>query len=216
MGDPVKVWFEREERLLRLRLDRPKANILDAALIGALDAALAAHGERRRPPWHPDRRLGAAFLLWRERRGAFARPVRRDACRVSSPDPARACLAGPGDGGGARTMSWRRTRTRFGCTSHFRKPRCAAWPARDRTRRLCARRVLPSSRADRTRGGGGSVDLGAVYHRRRRRFGLASLPRSRLIPRLPRSTISTGTLLPKAQARSALPSGPRALPSLIA
>ena len=46
MGDPVKVWLEREERLLRLRLDRPKANILDAALIGALDAALAAPGER--------------------------------------------------------------------------------------------------------------------------------------------------------------------------
>ncbi len=46
MGDPVKVWFERDERLLRLRLDRPKANILDAALIGALDAALAEHGER--------------------------------------------------------------------------------------------------------------------------------------------------------------------------
>jgi cyclohexa-1,5-dienecarbonyl-CoA hydratase len=46
MGDPVKVWSEHEERLLRLRLDRPKANILDAALIGALDAALAAHGER--------------------------------------------------------------------------------------------------------------------------------------------------------------------------
>ena len=46
MGDPVKVWFERDERLLRLRLDRPKANVLDAELVGALDAALAEHGER--------------------------------------------------------------------------------------------------------------------------------------------------------------------------
>jgi cyclohexa-1,5-dienecarbonyl-CoA hydratase len=46
MSDPVKVWFEREGRLLRLRLDRPKANILDAAMMSALDAALAGHGEQ--------------------------------------------------------------------------------------------------------------------------------------------------------------------------
>jgi cyclohexa-1,5-dienecarbonyl-CoA hydratase len=46
MSDPVKVWFEREERLLRLRLDRPKANVLDAGVIGALDAALLEHGAK--------------------------------------------------------------------------------------------------------------------------------------------------------------------------
>jgi len=40
---PVKVWLEREGRLLRLRLARPKANVLDAAMIAALDAALAEH-----------------------------------------------------------------------------------------------------------------------------------------------------------------------------
>ncbi|MEW5862523.1 MAG: cyclohexa-1,5-dienecarbonyl-CoA hydratase [Pseudomonadota bacterium] len=40
---PVKVWLEREGRLLRLRLARPKANVLDAAMIAALDAALAQH-----------------------------------------------------------------------------------------------------------------------------------------------------------------------------
>lgn len=40
---PVKVWLEREGRLLRLRLARPKANVLDAAMIVALDAALAQH-----------------------------------------------------------------------------------------------------------------------------------------------------------------------------
>jgi cyclohexa-1,5-dienecarbonyl-CoA hydratase len=45
MSDPVKVWREREGRLLRLRLDRPKANILDEALVTALDASLAEHGE---------------------------------------------------------------------------------------------------------------------------------------------------------------------------
>ncbi len=40
---PLKVWFEAEGRLLRLRLSRPKANIVDAAMIAALDAALNEH-----------------------------------------------------------------------------------------------------------------------------------------------------------------------------
>jgi cyclohexa-1,5-dienecarbonyl-CoA hydratase len=44
MSSPLKVWFEREGRLLRLRLDRPKTNILDAALIGAIEAAVVQHG----------------------------------------------------------------------------------------------------------------------------------------------------------------------------
>jgi cyclohexa-1,5-dienecarbonyl-CoA hydratase len=44
MSGPLKVWFERGGRLLRLRLDRPKANILDAALVGAIDEALVQHG----------------------------------------------------------------------------------------------------------------------------------------------------------------------------
>jgi cyclohexa-1,5-dienecarbonyl-CoA hydratase len=43
---PLKVWFERDGRLLRLRLARPKANIIDAAMIGALDSALAEHLEQ--------------------------------------------------------------------------------------------------------------------------------------------------------------------------
>jgi cyclohexa-1,5-dienecarbonyl-CoA hydratase len=40
---PVKIWFEAEGRLLRLRLSRPKANLIDAAMIAALDAALSEH-----------------------------------------------------------------------------------------------------------------------------------------------------------------------------
>lgn len=44
-GSPLRVWSERDGRLLRLRLDRPKANIVDAAMIGALRTALAAHRE---------------------------------------------------------------------------------------------------------------------------------------------------------------------------
>jgi cyclohexa-1,5-dienecarbonyl-CoA hydratase len=40
---PLRVWIEREGALLRLRLARPKANIVDAAMIAALQAAFDAH-----------------------------------------------------------------------------------------------------------------------------------------------------------------------------
>lgn len=40
---PLKVWLERDGKLLRLRLARPKANIVDAAMIAALKSALAEH-----------------------------------------------------------------------------------------------------------------------------------------------------------------------------
>jgi cyclohexa-1,5-dienecarbonyl-CoA hydratase len=40
---PLKVWLERDGALLRLRLDRPKANIVDAAMIACLQTALDAH-----------------------------------------------------------------------------------------------------------------------------------------------------------------------------
>jgi len=43
MTSPLKVWFESEGRLLRLRLNRPKANLIDAEMIAALDAAIAQH-----------------------------------------------------------------------------------------------------------------------------------------------------------------------------
>ncbi len=54
MKDPVKVWREAEGRLLRLRLSRPKANIIDAAMIAALDGALFEH--------LGNRKLGAVLL----------------------------------------------------------------------------------------------------------------------------------------------------------
>ena len=41
--NPLKAWLERDGGLLRLRLARPKANIVDAAMIGALQQALGAH-----------------------------------------------------------------------------------------------------------------------------------------------------------------------------
>jgi len=40
---PLKAWLERDGALLRLRLARPKANIVDASMIAALHAALDAH-----------------------------------------------------------------------------------------------------------------------------------------------------------------------------
>lgn len=40
---PLKVWLDRDGTLLRLRLARPKANLVDAAMIAALHAALTAH-----------------------------------------------------------------------------------------------------------------------------------------------------------------------------
>ncbi|HJV67333.1 MAG TPA: cyclohexa-1,5-dienecarbonyl-CoA hydratase [Geomonas sp.] len=40
---PLKVSLERDGRLLRLTLARPKANIIDAAMIAALQAALEEH-----------------------------------------------------------------------------------------------------------------------------------------------------------------------------
>ena len=43
MTQPVRTWFEADSRLLRLRLSRPKANLIDAAMIAALDAALTEH-----------------------------------------------------------------------------------------------------------------------------------------------------------------------------
>jgi cyclohexa-1,5-dienecarbonyl-CoA hydratase len=44
---PLKVWLEREGTLLRLRLARPKANVLDAAMIAALDEAILSGSENR-------------------------------------------------------------------------------------------------------------------------------------------------------------------------
>jgi cyclohexa-1,5-dienecarbonyl-CoA hydratase len=40
-----KVWLERDEKLLRLRLNRPKANIIDTAMIAALQKAFDQYAE---------------------------------------------------------------------------------------------------------------------------------------------------------------------------
>jgi cyclohexa-1,5-dienecarbonyl-CoA hydratase len=43
MTAPLKVWFEADGRLLRLSLNRPKANLIDTDMIPALDGALSEH-----------------------------------------------------------------------------------------------------------------------------------------------------------------------------
>jgi cyclohexa-1,5-dienecarbonyl-CoA hydratase len=45
--NPLKTWLERDGALLRLRLARPKANILDAAMVAALGAAFDANRGNR-------------------------------------------------------------------------------------------------------------------------------------------------------------------------
>ncbi|MCL4185477.1 MAG: hypothetical protein KJ011_18750, partial [Burkholderiaceae bacterium] len=46
-SSPLKVSLERDGALLRLTLARPKANIVDAEMFGALSDALAAHASAR-------------------------------------------------------------------------------------------------------------------------------------------------------------------------
>jgi cyclohexa-1,5-dienecarbonyl-CoA hydratase len=42
---PLRVWLDRDGALLRLRLNRPKANVLDAAMIAAVARTLVEHGK---------------------------------------------------------------------------------------------------------------------------------------------------------------------------
>ena len=45
---PLKVWLENDDQVLRLRLARPKANIIDAKMIDALSGALATNADDSR------------------------------------------------------------------------------------------------------------------------------------------------------------------------
>ncbi|MGB5079565.1 MAG: cyclohexa-1,5-dienecarbonyl-CoA hydratase [Burkholderiales bacterium] len=40
---PVEIWLDRDEALLRLRLDRPKANIIDSSMVASFAQAFAAY-----------------------------------------------------------------------------------------------------------------------------------------------------------------------------
>ena len=45
ISSPLKTWVEHDGALLRVRLARPKANLIDAQMIAALSQAFAAHKE---------------------------------------------------------------------------------------------------------------------------------------------------------------------------
>lgn len=45
MTTSLKVWLEEDGRLLRLRLDRPKANIIDSAMIDALAGSFTSYAD---------------------------------------------------------------------------------------------------------------------------------------------------------------------------
>ncbi len=47
MTSPLKIWLDRDGKLLRLRLDRPKANIVDGPMIAGLETALSEHAGNR-------------------------------------------------------------------------------------------------------------------------------------------------------------------------
>ena len=72
MSQPLKIWHEVDGRLLRLRLNKPKANLVDAGMIAALDAALAEH--------LGNIQLGAVLI---DAEGPV--PALRNMCRIDAP-----------------------------------------------------------------------------------------------------------------------------------
>ena len=127
----VKVWLERDGALLRLRLARPKANIVDAAMIAALHGALvdyrgSSRGMRRRVA----RRRGAALHFRRQRRGtprpSAARRCSRGCTRSFCPCSSSPCRSWSRSG----AMPRRRARTRARRRPDFRGPRRASSASR--------------------------------------------------------------------------------------
>ncbi len=144
---PSQSWLERDGALLRLRLARPKANIIDAAMIGALQAALDAHRGSRRPARRAARRRRPAFQLRRQRRGAPARTLRGDARVAACADPRDGRIPGADPRRRARPVPGRRPGDRAGRRADLRFGRCAVRPARDQAGRLRAGGELPAGLA---------------------------------------------------------------------
>jgi hypothetical protein len=83
-ASPLTTWFDRGGKLLRLCLSRPKANIVDAEMIATIDDAIEKHGN------NADLLAilidqDAEFQFRRQRRGTFARSMRRHAWRHEQP-----------------------------------------------------------------------------------------------------------------------------------
>ena len=82
MNSPLKVWFDAEGHLLRLRLERPKANLIDAAM---------SPRSMRRSASTPRRGL-AAVLIDRRPTFQFRRLGRRAPARSLRPSCSPACM----------------------------------------------------------------------------------------------------------------------------
>ncbi len=138
---PLKDWLELDGALLRLRLARPKANIVDAEMIAALRRRAA------RPPRADDaarraaRRRGAELQLRRQRRGTPARAVRADARLAARADPGDDRVPGADPGRRARPVPRRRARGGARRRADLRRARCAVRPAGDEARRVRAGRL---------------------------------------------------------------------------
>ena len=138
---PLKVWLERDGALLRLRLAKPKANLIDAAMIAALRSAFKAHRD------NPG--LLAALVDHEGPHFSFGASVEEhlpEQCEqmlkslhsllglmLDWPRPILMAVRGQCLGGG---LELRRRRQ-----PDLRRPGRAARPARDQARRVRARRV---------------------------------------------------------------------------
>ena len=138
---PLKVWLERDGALLRLRLARPKANIVDAAMI----VALHARADRAAQDEHAARRAARcrrpALQLRRQRRGAPARQLRADARLAARAAAGAAGVSGTGAGRGARPVPGRRPGTGAGRRTDLRRADGAIRAARDQAGRVRAGRL---------------------------------------------------------------------------
>jgi hypothetical protein len=168
---PLQVWRERDGRLLRLRLNRPKANIVDAEMIAALDAAFAGLAENRDaqavvldhagPHFSfgasveehlPDRcaeMLASLHALIKKMLGAPV-PILvavKGQCLGGGLEVAMAAGADPGRGQGP--VPGRRPRGRHGRAHDLRRPRRHARAAGDQAGRLRAGGELPAAPARR-------------------------------------------------------------------
>ena len=107
---PVTTWIERDGALLRLRLARPKANIVDAAMLAALGEALAAH---RGAPGMLAALLdaeGPSFSYGASVEEHLARSLRGDARQPARADRGDARVARADPRVGARLLPGRRAR----------------------------------------------------------------------------------------------------------
>ena len=150
MTTPLKIWREADGRLLRLRLNRPKANLIDAEMIAALDRAFAEHVGNAHI---------AAILLDAEGPhfsfGASVEEHLPDQCAamlaglhrlvlrmVESPVPLLAAVRGQCLGGGLEVA--------LAAHLMFVATDAVARPAGDEARRIRAGCLLPAARADRS------------------------------------------------------------------